>query len=289
MIRKFVEITCKLKKLSVGVASYHFQFGKARQLQQDSKSNVFVHFKLDETTRCFVRQKPFALDPKSDGISDGNIECYKLVHIKHMEVLMMFTDSPQIWTYDLIDSEWNEFEDVILPRIPGPDLGMNVVIGFNGIVFLFYYSSSDSKEDSMNSLESRVIQRKPSEDSDGETDVDEDSDENEEEEQEEEETFSYCWDLLFTGEIFECDSAYGGGGQCIAVNTEENWTHFVGEKWKKPYHFKIELAEEIPMELTITHLYITKNVIKQFCRESMGKKVANNIELQILEFFPMFL
>lgn len=43
------------------------------------------------------------------------------------------------------------------------------------------------------------------------------------------------------------------------------------------------------MELSITHMQIWHNVVRRFIFESMGAAMASNIELEILEFFPMFL
>ena len=267
-------------------------------------------FKFNIKTRLFEKLKPiqmyntFAFPSSYNGDGDGAgdelrtfhnsqeqlyvddgqtiVAPFKIVYIEALEALVLFTNTENIYYFDLKEEEaqWIMFEDIKLPKVPGPDYDLNICVACNGIVFLFYSNlSMDAKaENNMN------LQRLASEESDSDTDgFDGDG-------------LVYCLDLVFSGQLFQCDNNY----EDLGINryehiicTNNGWAHFIGDGQghkAKSYHFKINLVEEIPIALTIQHLQIYHSLIKQYILENNNrKKLSTDIEMIILDYFPMFL
>lgn len=148
--------------------------------------------------------------------------------------------------------------EIQLPKTPGNQFHLNVVVAFTGIVFLFYSEKKRRKYQGKNEDENCLI---------------------------------YCWDLVFSGELFQSDrnEYVVDYSECLLVNTDENWCHFIAEKTCAPFHFKIALSDEIPAAMSMVHLGVYHCLIKQYIRECLHEKLAPDIEMLILDYFPMFL
>jgi len=242
---------------------------------QQGNSAEIKTFKFDLASRQYTKLKSLKVDmPENSNM----LSPYQLIYAECIKTIILFTNSCNIFYMDLSDgehAEWQLFEDIQLPRVPSNECHMNAALAFTGIIFLFYNQCTCDEDET-------AMKRRGSEESVPDSDSDEDGEAN-----------TYCWDLTISGELFQCDhndSFYDR--DCVVVNTESNWCHFmgVGNPWKTdPYHFKIDLRDQVPVSLSITHLQVYHSLIKQYVMECIQLKVATDIEMLILDYFPFYL